>query len=132
MVVETEDRVYVGPFSAYSGLSQLLVLNNRETAGVAIPMASVRAIALHGHTLHPAPREWLGSTFLYMPLSSTVKTARAEAYEPPRTSPTPSKRATAPVAEPAEAEQESAPWLLIVILGVVAALVVSSLFSGQS
>jgi len=66
VVVETEDRVYIGPFSAFSGISQLLILTDGKTAH-SFFTASLRTIALHGEPFRPLPREWMGDAFLSMP-----------------------------------------------------------------
>jgi hypothetical protein len=65
VVVETEDRVYIGPFSAFSGISQLLTLTDGRT-NHSFSTASLRAIALHGEPFHPLPRKWMGDGFLSM------------------------------------------------------------------
>ena len=66
VVVETGDRVYIGPFSAFSGISQLLTLTDWKTKH-SFFTASLRAIALHGEPFRPLPREWMGDGFLSMP-----------------------------------------------------------------
>ena len=71
VVVETEDRVYIGPFSAFSGISQLLTLTDGRTTN-SFSTASLRAIALHGESFHPLPREWMGDGFLSMPDATTA------------------------------------------------------------
>jgi len=123
MVVETEDRVFVGPYSAYRGISELLTLQ-RGTEWLSVPTVSVRAIALHGYGFHPVAREWLANTFLVMPRSTTrsaLRLAGEEPVEQPRTSPA----TTAQAEVPEEPEEETAGWLVIVI--VIIALVFLSL-----
>jgi hypothetical protein len=66
VVVETKDRVYIGPFSAFSGISQLLTLTDGKTTH-SFSIASLRTIALHGEPFRPLPREWMGDEFLSMP-----------------------------------------------------------------
>lgn len=126
VVVETDDRVFVGPYSAYRGISELLVLQ-QGTGWLSIPTASVRAIALHGYGFHPVAREWLANAFLVMPLStarSALRRAGEEPAEQPRTSPT----TTAQQAEvPTEPEEETAGWLGAVIVIALIALVFLSL-----
>lgn len=126
VVVETDDRVFVGPYSAYRGISELLVLQ-QGTGWLSIPTASVRAIALHGYGFHPVAREWLANAFLVMPLStarSALRLADEEPAEQPRTSPA----TTAQQAEvPTEPEEETAGWLGAVIVIALIALVFLSL-----
>ncbi|MEA1871081.1 MAG: hypothetical protein U9N00_02640 [Candidatus Bipolaricaulota bacterium] len=71
VAVETEDRIYIGPFSAFSGISQLLTLTDGNTTH-SFSIASLWAIALHGEPFQPLPREWMGDEFLSMPDATTV------------------------------------------------------------
>ncbi len=127
VVVETEDRVFVGPYSAYRGISELLTLQ-RGTGWLSVPTASVRAIALHGYGFHPVPREWLANAFLVMPRSAPSSALRLAGEEPavqpqPRTSPA----ATAQAEVPTEPQEETAGWVGAVIVIVLIALVFLSL-----
>lgn len=125
VVVETDDRVFVGPYSAYRGISELLVLQ-QGTGWLSVPTASVRAIALHGYGFHPVAREWLANAFLVMPLStarSALRLAGEEPAEQPRTSPA----TTAQAEVPTEPEEETAGWLGAVIVIALIALVFLSL-----
>lgn len=120
LVVETGDRVYVGPFSAFSGISELLVLH-QGTKRLSIPTASVRAIALHGTPLHPVPREWLGSAFLVMPLPAARSALKLEGEEMREPFITPTQE---PSPEGAvEPEQETPWWLGVLIIVALVALV---------
>jgi hypothetical protein len=71
IAIETDDRVYIGPFSAFSGISQLLTLADGRTTH-SFSTASLRAIALHGESFRPLPREWMGAEFLSMPGAITA------------------------------------------------------------
>ena len=126
MVVETDDQVFVGPYSAYRGISELLVLQ-RGTGWLSVPTASVRAIALHGYGFHPVAREWLTNTFLVMPLATGRSALRlageGPAEQPRRTSPA----TTAQAQVPTEPEEETAGWLGAVIVIALIALVFLSL-----
>ncbi len=62
LIVETKDKVYIGPFSAFTGIAETLKVG--ETS---IPLAGIRAIALNGNPIHSVPREWLGDRFLTGP-----------------------------------------------------------------
>ncbi|MBU1050090.1 hypothetical protein KKG90_08735, partial [Candidatus Bipolaricaulota bacterium] len=68
LVIETETGVVIGPYSAFSGIDELLKFtpnSGKETIG--IPFTSVRAIAFHGRGLRAVPREWMGDHFLSTP-----------------------------------------------------------------
>lgn len=67
IAIETEDRTMIGPFSSFSGIPEALQLNRTGEPSVTIPISSLRAIALNGHSLRPAPRVWLGDGYLSMP-----------------------------------------------------------------
>lgn len=73
VVVETDDDVYVGPFSIFSGIAESLVLE-RDSETLRLPVTSLRAIALHGTPFHQPPREWLGDGFLSMPRVTATTT----------------------------------------------------------
>jgi len=77
LVIETDDGVLIGPFSAFTGIDELLSLDRTGQLSLSVPLASVRAIALNGHPLHTVPRAWLGDTFLTMP-PAVVGTTLAE------------------------------------------------------
>jgi len=67
IVIETETRTLIGPYSAFSGIAQALQLDRIGEPTVTIPTSSLRAIALNGHALRPVPRVWLGDGHLSMP-----------------------------------------------------------------
>jgi hypothetical protein len=73
VVVETADHVYVGPYSAFRGIDEKLVVHGLY-ADTPIDFASVRAISLQGDAIHPVPWEWLGDRFLSISLESPVAT----------------------------------------------------------
>ncbi len=66
LIVETSDKVYIGPFSSFTGIGEIVSVHEggRE---ISIPLAGLRAIALNGNTFRPVPREWLGDRFLTTP-----------------------------------------------------------------
>ena len=66
VVIETDEHLVVGPFSAFRGIDELLRIK-RGGDLYNLPTASLRAIALHGNSLRSVPREWLGSGYLVMP-----------------------------------------------------------------
>ena len=68
VVIEMETGVVIGPYSAFSGVDEVLTLTTSAgTASIKIPVTTVRAIALHGSTLRAVPREWMGDHFLSTP-----------------------------------------------------------------
>ena len=68
LVIETETGVIIGPYSAFSGISELLKLSPDSGKGlIEIPVTSLRAVAFHGRGLRAVPREWMGDHFLSTP-----------------------------------------------------------------
>jgi hypothetical protein len=127
VVVETKDRVYIGPFSAFRGIGETLTLRHRDES-VTLPTASLRAIALSGSTIHPVPHEWLGDQFLSVAsiITATEPTLAEEAAGEEETGLTPSTTPTTweelyPTIPPAET-QEAFPWWLglLILAGIVA------------
>jgi hypothetical protein len=66
VVVETPTRVYIGPYSSFSGIDEFITIQDKQTK-VQIPFASLRAIAPNGHTFHELPRTWLQDGFVEYP-----------------------------------------------------------------
>jgi len=142
IVIETEDRTLVGPFSSFSGISEALQLDRPGEATVTIPTASLRAIALNGHALHAVPRVWLGNGHLSMPeIAGASPFVTAECVEctvsPPRTAAngdtTPIWNGLSPEYVPEE--ESGLPWwvglLGLAALTVVAILLTSSVAGGS-
>ena len=68
LVIETDTGVVIGPYSAFSGISELLkLIPNSRNGTIEIPVTALRAIAFHGSSLHAVPREWMGDRFLSTP-----------------------------------------------------------------
>ena len=67
VVIEATDGVLIGPYSAFIGIDEALRIEGSSGSVLTIPTASLRAIALGGHTLRPVPREWMGDRFLSEP-----------------------------------------------------------------
>jgi hypothetical protein len=63
VVIETADHVIVGPYSAFSGIAQLLKIENAGSV-TEVPFAAIQAIAFGGASFHALPREWLGRDWL--------------------------------------------------------------------
>jgi len=128
VVVETDDRVFVGPYSAYRGIAERLTLQRGATR-LSLPTASLRAIALNGYGFHPVPREWLANAFLVMPLSTT-RTALTQSVKVPAEQPRPSPATTGQPVTASQPEEETAGWIGTLIVIVLIALVVFSLNLG--
>jgi len=67
VVIEAEGGVLIGPYSAFRGIDEELRLDRAGEPTIAIPTASLRAIALNGRALRPVPREWMGDRYLAKP-----------------------------------------------------------------
>jgi len=67
IIVETTEDTLIGPYSSFLGISELLRLDRGTAGAIDIPTSSLRAIALHGHSLRSVPREWTGMGFLTKP-----------------------------------------------------------------
>lgn len=63
VVIETIDRVFVGPYSAFSGIAQVLKVEQGSSLAQ-IPFTAIRQIALDGSGFRALPREWLGQQWL--------------------------------------------------------------------
>ena len=99
MIVETSTRVYIGPFSDFTGISQIVDIHY-GSGTTSIPIAGVRAIALNGNPVRPVPREWLGDQFLTQP---TIKITAAPG----------ASTSTATAASPAPATEHPINWAKI-------------------
>ena len=73
VIVETPERVYIGPYSAFSGIDDVLTLQQGD-ARRDLPFAAVRAIAFHGNPLHKVPRLWLDEGYLKTPTVLSIAT----------------------------------------------------------
>lgn len=66
VIVETAERVFIGPWSAFTGIPEALTLE-RGFEQISLVTSGLRAIALNNNALHEVPREWLGDGFLAEP-----------------------------------------------------------------
>jgi hypothetical protein len=66
VIVETVDRVFIGPWSAFEGIPEEMSLRS-VVEEIPLITAGLRAIALNDNALHEVPREWLGDSFLTRP-----------------------------------------------------------------
>lgn len=128
VVIEADDQTLIGPFSAFGGIDEALMLKQEGGVDLTIPTASIRAIALNGNPIRPVPREWLGDRFLTGPAVIPTGPLGEEAGCPSCTigAPSPSDETPIwntihPVLPPPE-EGPSLPWWLGLI-GVAALLV---------
>ena len=123
VIVETADRVLIGPFSAFRGIAELLTLQHAGES-VDLPTAAVRAIALNGEALHPVPHEWLGNQFLTHPAvlglegaATTSTQEAASAVTPPSSLATTYEQLYQ--VPPTETPAETPWWLVVLVLGAV-------------
>jgi hypothetical protein len=129
VIIETPARVYIGPFSAFSGISEILTLK-QEGGEEGFPTASLRAIALHGEPLRPVPREWLGSGFLSTPVVIAVSPvavdgARRMAEEESEATPAQTWNDLYPTVPP-QTEEETPWWVgMLIVAGLVALIYMS-------
>ncbi len=123
VVVEAQDRVFIGPFSAFRGIAEELTLHH---AGQDLPLytAALRSIALNGEAIHPVPHEWLGDGFLSVP--AILKVTNPQASAPTGSTAVPSSSAGSPTLEelyqlpPAQTTTETPWWVtLLLVAGVV-------------
>ena len=63
IVVETADRVFIAPYSAFSGIGQELRVDDHGV-GTGIPTTGLAAIALNGQPFRALPREWMTTEWL--------------------------------------------------------------------
>ena len=135
VVIETAERVLIGPFSAFRGIAEIVRLDRPGENSVTFPTASLRAIALNGHPLRPVPRAWLGDRYLSEPeIFAAAPFVDAECEDctivPPSRSedeePTPIWNLTPDY--PVEEESSGLPWW-VGLLGVAALFVLAYLFS---
>jgi len=132
VVIEAGDRVFVGPFAAFQGIPEALSLD-RGGEVVSLATAGIRAIALHGTSLHEVPREWLGDQFLTRPAVLNVRPVAGPAPQEPAITVSPpattgGEASTGPSWEdlaPAEpAPSTSQGWITILVLLAIVGLVV--------
>ena len=74
IIVETPTRVYIGPYSAFSGIDDVVTIQ-QDGSKRDIPFAALRAIALNGHSFHALPRTWFEDGFLTLPAVLSVSPA---------------------------------------------------------
>jgi len=119
VVIETPTRVYIGPYSAFSGIDDVLTLQRGESRRD-IPFAALRAIAPNGHSFHTIPRTWIENGFLTLPAvlniapsreqeNTTVATRTLEKTTSPQTWDELYQTATIP-------QQEEVPWWLLLLI----------------
>ena len=140
VVIETTDRVLIGPYSAFQGIDEALRLERSDGSLVTIPTTSLRAIAFAGHALRPVPREWMGDRYLSEPeiLAASPLTLETGCDDcsitPPRTvldeDDTPIWNGLEPQV-PIEEEPAELPWWLG-LLAFGAVVVVAWILTGQA
>jgi len=136
VVIEADDGVLLGPFSATTGVSEELRMTpSGASTAYSVPFASVGQIALNGHGLgSTAPRIWLGDRFLTLPDSCLhVGNGSSETLAAPVTSSSGSATAWTSLdgTVPASSTESGIPWW-IGLLGVAALIALVYFNSGSS
>jgi hypothetical protein len=141
IVVETDDRVYIGPYSAFSGIADQLRMDERGVT-TEILTTTLSAVALNEQPFRPLPREWLGRGWLGPGVFVLEKTSAAAEPAPTlaRTIASVAESgdedivwgALTPTETPAE-EPAGLPWWVgLIAVGLIVALVVFSSSSSGS
>ena len=119
VIVETPTRVYIGPYSAFSGIDAVVTIQQGDSKRD-IPFAALCAIALNGHSFHEIPRIWLEGGFLTLP--AVLNVASAPEQENPTVS-TPSLERTASeqtwdelYQTPTIPQQAETPWWVLLLI----------------
>lgn len=132
VIVETPTRVYIGPYSSFSGIDEIIKVQNRQTKDE-IPFASLRAIAPNGHSFHELPRTWLQDGLVEYPTVLDIEPPMAKevtetiTISPERSTSPQTWEELYPTTTIPEEEGESPLWLLLLILAGLGALVYFSL-----
>ena len=66
VIVETVAGTLIGPYSAFTGIGELLSLDT-GAGTISLAATALRAIALNGNSLRQVPREWMPNEFLVDP-----------------------------------------------------------------
>lgn len=135
VIVETGTRVYIGPYSAFSGIGETITTGWR-TGKQEFAFTSLRAIAVNGEAIHPVPRTWLVNEFLSYPAILSIEPS-AKAQPTPTTSRSVTPDTTVqtwedlyqPVVVPTTETTETPWWLLALIVAGLALVLYLSLTS---
>lgn len=142
LVIETAHRVFIGPWSSFEGIPSQLTIDT-DQGRFALVTSAIRAMALHGNTLHTVPREWLGDAFLEMPailIASAAETNTEIGVSAAEDSDfddetiidftTPLFGGTVPTESIEEPASASSWWVLLIVAVVVVAVVLLASGSG--
>jgi hypothetical protein len=137
IVIETVDHVFIGPYSAFSGIAQALRVEQRGST-TEVPTTTVEALALNGSAFRSLPREWTGQSFLVLrkptPIPGTTTTATSACCTPSMTTSTQTTSAETPLYDFAPTAPDTSsgelPWWLGLI-AVAALFVVLYLFTAS-
>ena len=119
IVVETPTRVYIGPYSSFSGIDDVVTIQ-QDGSKRDIPFAALRAIALNGHSFHEIPRTWLENGFLTLP--AVLNVASSPEQENPTTGTSEIERTTSAQTwdelyqTTMVPQEEEAPWWLLLLI----------------
>lgn len=124
VIIETATRVYVGPFSAFSGIDELITLR-REGRDLAFPTASLRAIALRSEPFRQPPREWIRDNRLLV-IPAVIAIPIHDYDEPLAVEPwielEPAWNGLHPMIPP-PAEEQDMWWVVMLVVATIAVLV---------
>jgi hypothetical protein len=139
VIVETVERVFIGPWSMFTGLPETLSYTKAFGVIEEIYTTAVRAIALNGHAFREVPREWLGDGYLTQPkvIEKIVPIAGAVGSTPAVTAPLPDASLALPSETPiddlfptypveTDTQQELPWWVVLVGVGVLAVIALLS------
>ena len=119
VVVETATRIYIGPYSAFSGIDDVISLQQGDTKRD-VPFASIRAIAPNGHSFHDTPRIWLKDGYLKLPAVLNAQGATERVEPTVRSQPVKTTQAAQTWDElyqtPTMSQKEETPWWVLLLI----------------
>lgn len=119
VVIETPTRVYIGPYSAFSGVDDVITVQQEGTKRD-IPFAALRAIALNGHSFHEVPRTWLKDGYLKLPavldLAPAPKQDKSSVPAVTADEKTPAQTWDELYQTPTMPQQEETPWWILLLI----------------
>jgi len=119
IIVETPTRVYIGPYSAFSGIDDIVTVQ-QDGSSRDIPFAALHAIALNGHSFHAIPRTWLEDGFLTLPavlnVASSLEQENPTVSIPSRERTTSAQTWDTLYQTPTIPQEAETPWWLLLLI----------------